>query len=128
MSANMTTSTQTGSIKLPVPLQKYLNSTFDTLEFFKSQFHLSTLLAIGMCLQALAFLALPHYMAVAPAVVLLGYKLLSSKISSVAENWLVNEKWVERMSASIPNEDGSVPEKGATNGVVCFVVGAQLNQ
>ena len=81
-----------------------------------------------MCLQMLAILILPGKIAVAPALLLLFSKLLYARPRNVKENWLVDERWVGKMSASVPNEDGTMPEKGAANGVVCFVVGAQINQ
>ena len=128
LSSNMTTHSAKGTLSLSESLQQSLKSKHDAIEFVKPFIELPTIVAAGMCLQALAFLIIPHYIAVAPAVVLLCYKAITSKTVTVADNWLVNQKWAGRMTATIPNEDGSIPEKGATNGLVCFFVGVQVNQ
>ena len=116
------------SLYLPRPVCNTVKSVTNVLRIMKTNFELSTLIAFGMCLQMLAFLVLPGRVAVAPALLLLFYKFLYARPSNVADNWLVDERWVGKMSANVPNEDGTMPEKGAANGVVCFVVGAQINQ
>lgn len=90
-------------------------------------FELPTLLFIGMCLQTLFFLVLPHYIAVCPALAFIVYKMVYA-FSKIAANRSLRGVRTGRWSASVPNENWILPEKAGTHGVVCFAIGAQANQ
>ena len=95
---------------------------------FQTNAELSTLLTIGMCIQTIAFIALPYYLTAAPALLYLFHKLLRLRPSMITDNQYMNEARLGLWSASVPNNDGTIPEKAAANGIVCFVVGSQQNQ
>lgn len=100
----------------------------ESIPLIQSNAELSTLLTIGMCVQTLAFLVLPYYVAATPAILYLLYKALYCLPSTIADNQYLNGVRLGRWSASAPNDDGRRPEKAGANGVVCFVVGTQVNQ
>lgn len=112
---------------LPASLRKTTDSMSKICVVSKGTLDLSTLLTLGMCLQTFAFYLCPRYLAAAPAALFLVYKLLYLFPSTKAENGFLSDKLL-KWSASVPNLDGSIPEQAATNGVICFVVGSQLNQ
>ncbi|KAG8528687.1 uncharacterized protein KY384_006374 [Bacidia gigantensis] len=93
------------------------------LPVIQANFELPTLLAIGMCLQGLIFVLLPSYLSVAPAALLLIYKLSYTRPKGVEANWNLKHARLGKWSATVPNHNGTMPEKAGSNGVVCFVVG-----
>lgn len=112
---------------LPRSLRKAIDILNATCILLKGTLDFSTLLTLGMCLQTFAFYLCPRYLAAAPAALFLLFKLLYLSPSTNADNWLVSDK-LRKWSASVPNLDGSLPEQAATNEVICFLVGTQLNQ
>lgn len=102
----------------------------DRLHVLRSSFDISTWLLLGASLQALVFLILNRYkyITLLPSVLLLLTRLLKGAI--ITKGWAKNpylpEKYMAKRTAPIPNADGSL-EAGNT-GVVCFIVGANINQ
>ena len=94
-------------------------------------FTISTWLSLGACAQALLFLLLPRYVALLPAFVLLGSRAISGAL--VTQGWAKNpylppDQLLKKMTAPIPNEDGSELMKAGEKKVVCFLIGANHNQ
>ncbi|MDI1492628.1 MAG: hypothetical protein OHK93_004410 [Ramalina farinacea] len=112
---------------LPPSVEKTYLDTLSLLPILQINAELSTFLAIGMFLQTITLTLFPKYLAAAPAVLFLIYKLIYATPKSTQENPFEENVRHGKWSASIPNEDGTLPEKHAANGVVCFVVGSQFN-
>ena len=113
----------------PPSTQKSLHAINSLLHsIVHSNAELSTLLSIGMLLQIMAFNLLPRLLAITPAIVFLIAKILYANPKTVADNWYLRKSKPGRYSAHIPNEDGSMPEKPGSNGVVTFILGTQVNQ
>ncbi|KAL9126011.1 MAG: hypothetical protein Q9217_004862 [Psora testacea] len=112
---------------MPYSVQKAYAGFQRSLLLLQINAELSTVLTIGMCLQTIAFIALPRYVAATPAMLYLICKALYSRPSTITDNKYVTGARLGRWCATVPNDDGTMPEKPGTNGVVCFVVGSQLN-
>ena len=89
---------------------------------------LPTLLMIGMFMQTLVFMILPPFVAACPAVIFLVYKMLHANPKTLADNLNLRGARMGRWSASVPNDDGTLPQKAGGKGVVCFAIGSQANQ
>ena len=92
---------------------------------------LSTLLAVGACLQSVLFFILPRYVALLPALILL--LKLGVETALITAGYLHNPYLPERarmnlVTAPIPNQDGMLSAKGADKGLVVFIIGATCNQ
>ena len=108
--------------------QKFLRRLQRPAIMLQSNLELPTLLMIGMFMQTLIFMILPPFVAACPAVIFLIYKMLYANPKTIADNWSLRGARMGRWSATVPNADGTLPEKAGTNGVVCFAIGSQANQ
>ena len=113
---------------LPSSTQKSLRGISQLLSLFSHNLSLPTILAIGMFVQLTALTLLPRYVASTPVIIFIVYKMLYARPQTIADNWYLNGAKLGRHSAQVPNEDGSLPEKPGSNGVVCFVLGSEVNQ
>lgn len=96
-----------------------------------TSFTISTWLTLGACVQCLLFLLLPRYVALLPAFVLLASRAINAAI--ITQGWAKNpylppDELMRKMTAPIPNEDGTKLVKAGEREVVCFLVGAQHSQ
>ena len=98
--------------------------------FLKQNFTLTTWLALGACLQSIFILLLPRRVALLPAAILLLAKVINGALitKGFTRNPYLPTPYLKRMTAPIPEADGSPPEKNADKGVVVFIVGANYNQ
>lgn len=124
----LSTASAKASALLPVSTRNSISGIYGLINFVYSNLELPTVLSIGMFLQIIAFAIMPRYVAALPAIILLTYKIMYANPRTIAENWYLNGAKLGRHSAQVPNNDGSMPEKAGANGVVCFIVGNQVNQ
>ena len=98
--------------------------------FIKNNFHLTTWLAAGACIQCLLVLVLPRHVALLPAVIYLLVKIINGALitKGYTRNPYLPTPYLKRMTAPIPEVDGTLPAKGGEKGVVVFIVGANYNQ
>ena len=96
----------------------------------KNNFHLTTWLAAGACIQCLLFLVLPRHVALLPAVIFLLARIINGALitKGYTRNPYLPTAYLKRMTAPIPEADGTLPERGGMKGVVVFIVGANYNQ
>lgn len=107
------------------------SSSMESNRVLLSNFTISTWLSMGACLQGLLFLVLPRYVALLPAFVLVASRSINAAI--ITQGWAKNpclppEELLRKVTAPIPNEDGSELVKAGEREVVCFLVGANHNQ
>lgn len=100
------------------------------LNFLLNNFNLSTWLIAGATLQSILSFFLPRNVALLPAVILLISRLISGALTTKGflRNKNLDGAFMGRWTASMLNEDGSVPVKTADKEIVVFVVGARSNQ
>lgn len=100
------------------------------LSLIQSNFALTTWLALGASLQSVLFLLLPRHVALLPAFVLLLSRLITGALitKGYTKNPYLPEDYMHKMTAPIPNEDGSELAKAGDKSLVVFIVGASINQ
>lgn len=100
------------------------------LHVLRSSFPISTWLLLGAILQSLVSLIFSRYryLSLLPACLLLLPRIINGAIITMgwAKNPYLPVKYMAKMTAPIPNTDGSV--EAGKPGVVCFIVGANFNQ
>ena len=106
-------------------------SKLESNQILLTNYTISTWLTLGACLQCMLFLVLPRYVALLPAFVLLSSRVIYALI--VTQGWAKNPilpppELLRKVTAPIPNEDGSELVKAGEREVVCFLVGANHNQ
>ena len=94
------------------------------LLYFRDEMALSTWILWGACLQSLLVLILPFYVAVMPAILVLGTRLVYSTLQIQGLLPYSGSERVNygRMTAQIPNEDGSFPAAPSDKDVVVFII------
>ncbi|KAK0507188.1 hypothetical protein JMJ35_010226 [Cladonia borealis] len=97
--------------------------------FIKNNFHLTTWLAAGACIQSILVLVLPRHVALLPAIIYLLVKIINGALitKGYTRNPYLPTPYLKRMTAPIPEADGTLPAKGGEKGVVVFIVGANYN-
>ena len=108
-----------------------MSSALEGSQILLTNFTLSTWLSIGACLQCLLFIVLPRYVALLPAFVILGSRAVKGAV--ITKGWAKNpylppDQLLRKLTAPIPNEDGTQLMKAGEREVVCFLVGANHNQ
>lgn len=103
----------------------------ERLHVLRSSFPISTWLLVGATLQSLVSLVFTRYryLSLLPACILLLTRIVNGAI--ITKGWAKNpylppENHMAKMTAPIPNADGSV--EAGKPGVVCFIVGTNINQ
>jgi hypothetical protein len=100
------------------------------LAFFRDDFRMTTWLLSGAALQSLLFLLLPTYVALLPTLLLISARITTFVLISHGSmrDPSFDKVKIGRLTAQIPCEDGSAPEKPAEKEVVILVLGARSNQ
>ncbi len=100
------------------------------LTFFRDDFRMTTWLLSGAALQCLLFLLLPTYVALFPTLLLISARIATFVLIShgMMRDPSFDKVKIGRLTAQIPYEDGSAPEKPAEKEVVILVLGARSNQ
>ncbi|KAL6721911.1 hypothetical protein ACLMJK_001016 [Lecanora helva] len=107
-----------------------MGSQMEGTSILLNNFNISTWLTMGACLQCILFIVLPRYVALLPAFVFLTSRLVH--VGLVTQGWAKNpllppEQLLTKVTAPIPNEDGTQLVKAGEREVVCFLVGSNCN-
>ena len=94
------------------------------LLYFRDDMKLSTWILWGACLQSLLALFLPRYVALLPAVTMLATRILTGMLRNqgLLPNPGFNNVKLGRLTAQIPNEDGSFSKTAAAKDIVVFII------
>ena len=92
-------------------------------------FSLSTVLLVGATFQALLTLLIPSYYTLLPTLLVLGSRLTYTLLITyhIIPNPYLKDSLLHRTSAQVPDKTGQFSSNGASEGVVCFHLGAKLN-
>ena len=101
----------------------------NSLPYSRDEMHLSTWLLCGAVIQSLLFLTLPHYLALLPAILALGLRIVLSTLRN--EGYLPHDsaKGVVRgrSTAQIPNPDGTFAATASAKEVCVFIISSRSN-
>lgn len=94
------------------------------LLYFRDDMRLATWILWGAFLQSLLGLFLPRYVAFLPTAIVLATRLATASLRN--GGFLPNDSQDnvrhERLTAQIPNEDGSFPRAAAAKDIVVFII------
>ena len=102
----------------------------ELLFFLSCNFTLTTWLTVGACLQSLLFLMFPRHLALLPAFTLLIVRLVNGALitKGYTSNPYLPYKTMGKMTAPVVREGEEGAGMPGEEEVVCFVVGANVNQ
>ncbi|KAI9773100.1 MAG: hypothetical protein M1840_008221 [Geoglossum simile] len=95
----------------------------------RDNFHLSTWLLLGACMQSLLILLLPSRFALAPAFLIISCRLLDTAFmtASLKKNPLIEESIPWKFSAQIPDAQGGHSKEPSSSDVCVFLLGGRSN-
>lgn len=99
------------------------------LLLFRDDMRLSTWILCGAAIQSLLFIALPHYLALLPAMLTLGVRVVLSILRNEGFLPYDGAKGVVpgRSTAQIPNSDGTFAATASAKDVCVFIISARSN-
>ena len=101
------------------------------LAFIRDSLSLTTWLLLGAWLQCVLFFMIPSRITLLPSTILLLMRVVQTCLVHFG---LVRNKRLDgipgrtKVTAQIPNADGSVPENPSDKEIVVFIIGAKSNQ
>ena len=95
----------------------------------RNHLSLSSILLLGAAIQCLLSSILPMRYAITPALLLLSLRFISNALIArgIVRNPYLDGNLHGRWTASLPNDDGTIPQTTGDKEVVVFIVGASSN-
>lgn len=100
------------------------------LSFFRDDLRMSTWLLVGACLQCILVMSLPRFVALLPAALTLIARAFKGvlMIQGIIHSPTYDRVFPGSMTAQIPYEDGSFPQKASEKDIVVFILATRSNQ
>jgi hypothetical protein len=110
---------------MPLPA---LNPTL--ISVIRDDLRLTTWILLGACIQSVLVLTLPPRVAILPAALLLGFRIVKTTLMT---GGLIHDTTQDRVikgrhTAQLPYGSGPDAEKGVDEEMVLFIIGARSNQ
>ena len=114
----------------PPPLKERSPNTPLAIQNIRDNFTLSTWLLLGACMQSLLIFLLPSRLALAPAFLIILYRLLDTSLMTMGlrKNRYIEESIPGKFSAQIPDAQGRYSKEPSSSDVCVFLIGARSNQ
>ena len=113
----------------PKSQARHQSESLNFTQALTRNFSLSTVLLVGATFQALLTLLIPSYFTLLPTILILASRLTYTLLITyhLVPNPYLKDSILHRTSAQVPDATGHFSSTGASEGVVCFHLGAKLN-